>query len=136
MQLPGTLARQIFELSESIPHRDLAVASQRLSHAYRSSGEAPQVKSEAEQLAYLLVRLPATYAAIHHVLTRSAEALGDWTPTTLLDLGSGPGTALWAAHSLYHSIQAADAVDRGTGLSELGRSLALELPFPVSWDLS
>ncbi len=136
MQLPGTLASKILQLSTSIDRRELASAAKGLSDAYRAERGSPRVVSLAEQVAYLLVRMPATYAAIHHALSRAAEAIGHWSPTSLLDLGAGPGTALWAAHAIFPSIQAAEAVDRGSGLSELGRSLASELPLPVGWNLS
>ena len=50
-----------------------------------------------DALAYLAVRLPATYAAVRASFAAIAEARADFAPKTVLDIGAGPGTALWAA---------------------------------------
>ena len=53
-------------------------------------------------LAYTAARLPSTYASIKHVLQRlKYRSSYHWVPKTMLDFGAGPGTAAWAAHSVW-----------------------------------
>lgn len=82
------------------------------------------LSNDAERAAYLAVRLPATYAA--------AVAAFGWVREsssaeihTVLDLGSGPGTALWAATAIFSTIDAATAFERDPRLIEIARRLAL-----------
>ena len=87
--------------------------------------------SPLDRAAYLAVRMPATFAAIAAALgwTREAwrrEAWGDEAPPirSMLDLGSGPGTALWAAAQQFPTLRSAMAVERDPHLIEIGRRLA------------
>ena len=68
------------------------------------------LSGKEEHLAYVLYRMPATYAATHKALEYVKEALPEFFPKTVLDLGTGPGTALVAALELFPSIE------RGVGL--------------------
>jgi len=81
---------------------------------------------DLQRAAYLAVRMPATYAAV-------VAALG-WTHEicdnehlgirTMLDLGSGPGTALWAAAEVFPTLASATAIERDPRLIEIGRKLS------------
>jgi ribosomal protein RSM22 (predicted rRNA methylase) len=53
----------------------------------------------------------------------AARAPG-WRPGSLLDLGSGPGTALWAATETWASLTRLVAWEREAHLIDLGRDLA------------
>jgi ribosomal protein RSM22 (predicted rRNA methylase) len=76
--------------------------------------------------AYLGVRMPATFAATTAALgwTRQAcglESLEEFR--SVLDLGSGPGTALWAATQVFPSLESATGVERDPRMIEIARRL-------------
>lgn len=48
-----------------------------------------------ESLAYLAGAMPSAYAATFNVLHEISHRLSDFKPKTILDFGTGPGTALW-----------------------------------------
>src|SRR5262249_33937389 len=87
---------------------------------------ASSVTSEADVVAYALTRMPATYAANEDALMRLAARAPGFAPTTILDLGCGPGTASWAAVQAFPSIDAAALVDSnahfGAAAEELARA--------------
>jgi ribosomal protein RSM22 (predicted rRNA methylase) len=78
-----------------------------------------------ERLAYAVVRLPATAAALDAVF----EAVARHTcvePRTIADLGAGPATVLWPAHARWPGLERVTLLDRDVELLRLGRRL---------WDL-
>jgi len=136
MQLPPALRQAIKqELQEqtSCDGAALRAAAARLSECYRGSltGSASALatpantalSTDAQRAAYLAVRLPATFAAAAAALAWSAECCS-LEPRTVLDLGSGPGSALWAAAQLFPTIEAATAFERDPRLIEIARRLA------------
>jgi ribosomal protein RSM22 (predicted rRNA methylase) len=68
--------------------------------------------------------MPATYAAIRRVLEEVAPRLRG--VRSLLDLGGGPGTAMWAAAECFPSLERITTVERDPAMVALGRSLAME----------
>ena len=141
MQLPLGLQRAIGqELAACEPAR-LRAACSRLSFVYReameSTGAASAASSREPSLrnalstgelrtAYLGVRMPATFAAIAAALGWTREACSPQSLDefrSVLDLGSGPGTALWAATQLFPSLEAATALERDPGMIEIARRL-------------
>ncbi len=83
-------------LRRYLEHHDSAVlrtAYTELSQRYRE-GRFTGFRSSEERLAYLIARLPATYAVNAAVLSHI-----DLKAKTVLDLGCGPGTASLAAAS-------------------------------------
>ena len=106
MELPPLLRQGIDRALNGMPLDELATAAAALSQRYRDErrdGNA-HVESDRDVLAYLAVRLPATYAASGASFSAIAEARPDFAPKTALDIGAGPGTALWAAvRMLAHS---------------------------------
>src|SRR5262245_28560710 len=104
MQLPAPLRAATADLAREVPVVELRTAAESISCAYRtSSAGGPQLRTRAEHLAYLLVRMPATFVAVTHALARLGERIPEFSPTSLLDLGAGPGTAAWAAVELFPS---------------------------------
>ncbi|HEY3927270.1 MAG TPA: small ribosomal subunit Rsm22 family protein [Candidatus Koribacter sp.] len=126
MPLPRQLRDAIAAQGSS---KDVARAGAELSDAYRR-GEfaAAPLKSPAHRLAYLQVRMPATYAACSHVFEKTRKQMPDFAPNSLLDLGAGPGTAAWAAIEHFPSLAKLTLVERDTELLRLGQSLAANSP--------
>lgn len=76
--------------------------------------------------AYLVARLPATYAAVAFCLAELARRRPQFLPQSLLDAGSGPGTATWAATAIYPDISAVTLLDNNLPFLKLASSLAAE----------
>ena len=107
--------------------------SEALSVRYRDAPESgPVARTEAEVAAYAAARLPATYAAIRVALAELAARAPGFEPATLLDLGAGPGTALWAAAGVWPALERATAVEAEPAMAALGGELARAGPAVVS----
>jgi len=124
MQLPDELQSAIDSLIEAIPPSSLRKAREALSKNYCSAGSSSLMfRDEAMRLAYLSSRMPATYAAIHQVLRQIPYAPSSW-----LDLGAGPGTASWAAATLFPDSLKITLVEKSHEAIALGKRLALAHP--------
>ncbi|MCX6049536.1 MAG: methyltransferase domain-containing protein [Chloroflexi bacterium] len=90
---------------------------------------------ELDALAYLGLRASATYAQIFGAVAAVAEIMPSWQPQTLLDLGSGPGTGVWALSSLLPSLAEATCIDQNAHLLALGQKIIsdAQLPVIVTW---
>jgi ribosomal protein RSM22 (predicted rRNA methylase) len=126
VELPRELAEGVEGLLHGVSARDLSRASGDLSEKYRQKRErrAPVARSESEILAYAATRLPATYAAISAALGAVQELRPGWQPRTLLDLGAGPGTGIWAASTTWPALERALAVEAEPRMVALGQDLA------------
>jgi ribosomal protein RSM22 (predicted rRNA methylase) len=85
-------------------------------------------RSPEEAAAYAAFRLPATFAAASAALAEAHERLPAWTPRTLLDVGAGPGTAAWAAVTLWPGIEQITLIEREAAMIALGQRLASSSP--------
>jgi ribosomal protein RSM22 (predicted rRNA methylase) len=126
MRLPEELRAAIEVEAGAIPHRDLARAVAELSAAYKQGGAGGLAIDSAAKLgAYLQVRMPATFAADWRVFQEIAMCIPDWQPRSLLDLGAGPGTAMWAAAEAFPSLTEISLVERDRRALEAGRRLGI-----------
>ncbi|MGC2587467.1 MAG: small ribosomal subunit Rsm22 family protein, partial [Pseudolabrys sp.] len=93
MELPPLLRRAVDNALNGTALSDLAATAAALSDRYREERHdiKPRVISDREALAYLAVRLPATYAAIRTSFNAVAEARPDFMPGNALEVGAGPG---------------------------------------------
>jgi len=125
-ELPRELADGVERLLHGVSARELSRASSDLSAKYRQKQErrAPVARSQAEILAYAASRLPATYAAITAAFSAVRELRPEWQPRSMLDLGAGPGTGMWAAANIWPSLERAVAVDAEQRMIALGQQLA------------
>jgi ribosomal protein RSM22 (predicted rRNA methylase) len=73
--------------------------------------------------AYAAFRLPATFAAVYSALKQAKECSPGWNPKTLLDAGAGPGTAMWAAASLWPDLEHITLLERDEAMINLGKRL-------------
>lgn len=95
----------------------------RLSRHYRCGGAS---NDGIDLGAYLVARLPATYAAAARALAELKSRRPDFSPGSLLDAGAGPGTASWAATALWPAISGIAFLDNNGAFLDLARRLAAE----------
>jgi ribosomal protein RSM22 (predicted rRNA methylase) len=121
--LPAELKAALDARLQGLSRNDAAERAALISQTYRDGGGSGAIRSEADALAYALARMPATYAAVIASLNALAEIMPDFAPTSLLDVGAGPGTASWAAVEVFSSLQSFTLLDANSAL----RALALDL---------
>ncbi len=123
--LPPALRQGVDALLHGVRRSGLAARSSDLSDGYRA-GKASKVviRSAEDAAAYAAARLPATYAAVARALSEADERLVDFQPTSLLDAGSGPGAAGWAATQLWGSLETAVLLDSSRIFLDLAKRLA------------
>jgi ribosomal protein RSM22 (predicted rRNA methylase) len=120
--LPLELQAAISKLLERMTggYRDGAA---RLSEVYKHGGTATE-----DFDAYLVTRLPATFAAAVTAFKELRRIAPDFAPASLLDVGAGPGTATWAAKEVWNSLDAFIMADRSEGFLKIAREIASSMP--------
>jgi ribosomal protein RSM22 (predicted rRNA methylase) len=106
-----SLTDAIALLLEGVSRKDLEQRAAKISSVYRDGGTSAGITGQADGLAYLVTRCPATYAATHAVFARVEEAMPGFAPASLLDVGAGPGTAAWAARDAWPSLRAITLIE-------------------------
>ena len=119
MALRGAVDR----LLDGVPMAALHRAAARLTGAYRDGAAGSAMAGDIDRLAYAAVRAPATFAAMRAVLAELRRRAPGLDAHSLLDLGSGPGTALWSAWETCERLEAATHVDRDAAMGHLGERL-------------
>jgi ribosomal protein RSM22 (predicted rRNA methylase) len=129
MELPAALRQAVDAALAGVPVADLAAAAQRLSDRYRSETRdgGLHISDDLAARAYLATRLPATYAAISAVFNAVAEMQPDFAPHSLLDIGAGPGTAMWAAAQIW-PVSDALLLEGSGAIRSLGEGFASAAP--------
>src|SRR5690242_11740537 len=126
MELPPRLRRAVDQALEGVALAELTQAAARLSERYR--GEALDgtlhISNDLAAKAYLATRLPATYAAVRDAMAKLAELRPDFHPKSLLDVGSGPGTALWAAADCWPELDDAMLLEGAAAMRKWGEILS------------
>src|SRR5690606_12223428 len=135
MELPSVLRQAVDQTLEGIALSDLKRASNILSSRYRAETRDGKLhlSDELAAMAYLAARLPATYAAVRASLGFVAEISADFTPESILDVGSGPGTALWAASDCWPEISTATLIETSPAIRAVGRQLSEKIGFKTDW---
>jgi len=130
MELPPLLRRAVDRALSDIALDDLSATATTLSQRYREERRdgKSHVANNREALAYLAVRLPATYAAVRASFAAVAEVRPDFAPKTGLDIGAGPGTAVWAAAECWSTFADAQIVEASPIFRAFGEQFAGELP--------
>jgi ribosomal protein RSM22 (predicted rRNA methylase) len=136
MQLPPSLRQAIDRELEGVALADLSDAAQTLSQRYRAETRDGRLhlNDGLAARAYLATRMPATYAAITAGFAAIIEAAPDFQPESMLDVGAGPGTATWAATSIWGSLTQGTLIEASPAIRDVGERLARALPLDrVSW---
>lgn len=127
MRLPDAIERAIDVEASGVQGKALARAAESLSARYRERpGEPSPISTpltDIERLAYVVVRAPATFAAVSAVLGELRQRAPDLRVGSLLDLGAGPGAATWAALAERDHLERATLIERDRGFIDLGKRL-------------
>jgi ribosomal protein RSM22 (predicted rRNA methylase) len=124
-ELPPRLRAEIEALVEPHARARLESAARRLSETYRAGGAAASrvARTREEVAAYAAYRAPATYAAAVAVLAEVSARLPGWRPSSVLDIGAGPGVASWAAAAVWPDIARFTLVEAEPEMIAAGRRL-------------
>ncbi|RIY00908.1 methyltransferase type 11 [Aureimonas flava] len=125
MDLPLPLRAAIEAELAGTPSSDLQRAGETLSTRYRAETRDGRLHLSDDLFAkaYAAARLPATYAALRACLDAVSEAFPAFAPSSLLDVGAGPGTALWAGADAYSSLAGATLLEASDPIRRLGERL-------------
>lgn len=137
IELPPDLATALERELRYTPAKSLTGVAGALSERYRDGharSEERFVQSSLDIAAYAAHRLPATYAAIYAVLSEAQAIEPDWKPRSMLDLGAGPGTAMWAAATIWTALAQITLLEREEGMIAFGKRLAAHAQSPAIRD--
>ena len=98
MQLPVAVRQQIEQQADALGFPALQRAAAALSDAYRE-GRPARLSADERTAAYLVTRMPATYAAAHAVLREVSARIGP--VGSILDAGAGTGAASLATRDYF-----------------------------------
>ena len=136
MRLPQPVLETVQAEIDKVERRLLVQATAQISERYKA-GEfsSPAITNDALRAAYLAVRLPATYAANRRVFSEIRLRAPQPEIASVLDLGAGPGTALWAASEEFRALQKATLIEAdehwiALGIA-LGKALTANSPLPA-----
>ena len=122
--LPPRLAVRLRAELHRTPSSQWVPNAQALSERYRGTRDGqPLVRTALDALSYAALLMPATYAQLDGALHATLQRTPTFAPSSLLDLGSGPGTAVWAALSRFPSVQRATTIERDIHLDALAHTL-------------
>lgn len=119
MQLPPKVRNLIEARAEAVGFTALKTAAAEMSAAYRE-GKPSRVAEEERAAAYLVTRMPATYAAAYMVLEEVHERIGD--VAAILDAGAGTGAASLAARAFWPSARIT-MIERDRALADAAREI-------------
>src|SRR5215469_2202505 len=132
MRLPPELSAAIQQEIENVNRSELALAAGQLTKHYKAANfSSPAIQTKAQRAAYLAVRVPATFAANLRVFQEIRRLAGEDAITSVLDLGAGPGTAVYAANEVFPSLEQATMYEVDGPLIELGRRISDQSSLPV-----
>lgn len=127
-ELPADLRSSLEAKLHGLARDEIATRAAQISKTYRDGGNSRVIATQTDALAYALVRMPATYAAVVASLGALVELKPDFAPNSLLDVGAGPGTASWAAAETFSSLERFTLLDINAALQTLALELGRDHP--------
>jgi ribosomal protein RSM22 (predicted rRNA methylase) len=127
MRLGLEIGQAIQREIDKTDRKELSRAVTELTQRYKAERHSsPAITTPAQRAAYLAVRMPATFAACMHVLSEVRRLAPEAEITSILDLGAGPGTAVYAAVEAFPLLRNATLVETDKSFVDLGRRLSRE----------
>ena len=111
------MRRAAEERAEAIGFAALKRAAAAMSDAYRE-GRTARLSADERTAAYLVTRMPATYAAAHAVLREVRARLGETPIESVLDVGAGTGAASLAAREWWGETVGITMIERDGAFTE------------------
>ena len=96
LSLPTQLENAIETALQRVPASQWKSTATTLSERYRTqrTGQEQSLARKPEEiLGYAALILPAAYAQLSGAMAATGARVPSWQPTSMLDIGSGPGTA-------------------------------------------
>jgi ribosomal protein RSM22 (predicted rRNA methylase) len=135
MQFGLEIGDAIQQEIEKTDRAELSRAVTELTERYKAGRPSSRaITTPAQHTAYLSVRMPATYAACLHVLSETRRLAPDAALTSVLDLGAGPGTSVYAAVEVFPSLTRATLIEADRSFIELGRRFSRQSSHPAIRD--
>lgn len=133
MQLPESLQEALVQEMSGYSSAQLKAAAEQLSAHYRGEKNSKTLFEQgACRLAYLLARMPATYAAIVRVLKEVQARVGAaFEVRSILDLGAGPGTGGWAASEVFANLARITCIEQSAPMASLGKKFFCQSDLPA-----
>jgi len=138
MDLPVELRQALATVAAKQRGHEIVLASQALSRHYRdathASGQSELLEKD-DVAAYVTSRMPATWAALSASMSAARDRMPDLRVRTQLDVGAGPGTAIWAARAVWPELEHVTALERSRAMVRMGRELlrSRDRPPVVEW---
>lgn len=133
VNLPPLISESVSRILLRSDARLLSLQAKELHERYMQGANPlqPNIQKPTDCIAYLALRFPATFAQIASALSQIQERIPGWEPKSVLELGCGPGTGIWAAKSVWKSIRTATGVDK----EQLFLTLAEEIQYDAKMQI-
>ena len=124
MKIPDLLERVIEEEIQGVKITELKEIAQELSNRYMNEKRSGQtlLSKEKEALAYLGIRMPATFCAVTTALKHTLSVAQNCNIETVLDIGAGTGAAVWAINEQIDTAKIT-CLEREEAMRKVGQSL-------------
>lgn len=124
MQIPAEITGYIENCHSKYNQAELAEAARKLSKRYREQNSCGKslISNEAEVLAYVTARMPATYGAVYSALRETLLRVPSFRADSVLDVGAGTGAASYAADVLLEPDRII-CLERDFRMSSIGKEL-------------
>ena len=125
--LPPDLRDGIKKFLSGVSGTELATRARNISQNYKMGRPSRRaIASKTDVAAYLATRSPASFAAVAAAFAALNKRAPTFAPSSVLDAGSGPGTASWAAVERWPGIESVTLVDENEEMTCVARSLCAE----------
>ena len=123
MEMPVILKQKLEKLASEQRRDTIKKSAEKISFRYRNEIKRGQalIKGGTDAVAYAVSRMPATFGALSLVLEQTA-ALPDFSPETMIDVGSGTGSAVWAASGFFN-LKEIICLERSPDMRAIGKEL-------------
>lgn len=124
MKIPDLLERAIEEEIKGVKITELKEIAQELSNRYMNEKRSGQtlLSKEKEALAYLGIRMPATFCAVTTALKHTLSVAQNCNIETVLDIGTGTGAAVWAINEQIDTAKIT-CLEREEAMRKVGQSV-------------